>query len=411
MSMSSDPSEVLCRITDSFSGRDVKVTSKDLPTPFELKIPSSITTFITRYSLSKVSNLEPKYSGDANVYSILQKVKNTFSNPNFISARNAANPFEELSRSIFMNRAAIKIANLDALYNFTNHNSGLISYTDESDDLFTFCDVASGPGGFTEYIQFRRRKARGYGMSLRDTSKSLQWNTDKLDMSRFIVTYGDDNTGNLYTQWEWFTKFISDKEPTGVDLVMADGGFEVEDIKEGFERQEYLTSHLLMAECAVGIKCCKEGGTFVVKCFNTVTQISAEIVFILAQCFEKISIIKPVSSRPANEEQYIICTNKKPISVTEYYFSMLKQALDSYEDKDSTGESIFVTSFIKEPLPEDFTKWLEESNKQSIRRQVANAKQITTLMSKKDLSLPNQVEYNLRKCLNIWNLPDSRYIS
>jgi len=69
-----------------------------------------------------------------------------------LSARVRANPFETLRSVFFMNRAALKMANLDAILSFgltspkTANGAKLVG----DKELFYFADVCAGPGGFSE---------------------------------------------------------------------------------------------------------------------------------------------------------------------------------------------------------------------------------------------------------------------
>src|SRR5205085_11847172 len=114
--------------------------------------------------------------------------------------------------------------------------------------------------------------------------------------------------GDLYTSWQDFIQFTLQREPEGVDLVMADGGFELE---SAYHRQEFLSSRLLLIQAIIGIACTREGGNFLLKVFDTVTLLSAQIIYALATAFKRITIFKPVSSRPANAERYLIGQDRK----------------------------------------------------------------------------------------------------
>jgi len=69
-----------------------------------------------------------------------------------LGARVRSNPFETIRSSIFMNRAAVKIANLDAVlqFNLTNPKTRSGHNFVSPNDLLYFADVCAGPGGFSE---------------------------------------------------------------------------------------------------------------------------------------------------------------------------------------------------------------------------------------------------------------------
>lgn len=385
-----DPTLLVCEIYDSFSEDRKPFNDSILPKSYSARGTPNLAFLPAKTSLKETSNLPAVYA-DEEKYKLLNEIKNRFNSDKFSISRDAMNPFEQLGRigyrSIFMNRAAIKLANIDAIFHLTKHLGGMIRM--RVDDDFSFCDVAAGPGGFTEYIQFRQERAKGYGMTIRG---DLDWKFSSLDMGRFMAFYGDDNTGNLYKNWEWFVKRIIDMEGDGTDLVMGDGGFEISE-GEDFSRQEWLSTRLLLCQILIGIGCCRPGGNFLVKIFDTVTEISAQLIYILSCCFETITIFKPVSSRPANSERYMICKGKKE-SVGQYY-NLLKQAADLYTDET-------VLSQIIKSVPEDFMIWLREQNELSINRQIEMGKSIVSHMNGEEVIVP---KYNLRQALIAWNLP------
>jgi cap1 methyltransferase len=48
------------------------------------------------------------------------------------------------------------------------------------------------------------------------------------------------------------------------------------------------------------------GGHFICKLFDVFTPFSVGLVYIMRFCFENVSLLKPITSRPANSERYLI---------------------------------------------------------------------------------------------------------
>eukprot|EP00053_Salpingoeca_punica_P015794 m.146137 g.146137 ORF g.146137 m.146137 type:complete len:354 (-) comp16802_c0_seq1:2093-3154(-) len=108
---------------------------------------------------------ETRYS-DEQVVAELLKAKTQLDEVDektFTPARDRANPFEAVKKEFFQNRAAMKMANIDAVYGFIfTQPAGL-----GPNDLLYFADVCAGPGGFTEYIFWRKKwRAKGFGFTL-----------------------------------------------------------------------------------------------------------------------------------------------------------------------------------------------------------------------------------------------------
>lgn len=327
-------------------------------------------------------------------YEDLQTIKDRFDDPKFRTARDNTNPFEKIGRSIFMSRAAIKLANSDAIHKLTND---VFTFDQQQSDVaFTFCDIAAGPGGFTQYIQYRFPFSKGYGITL--NHPSLNWNFKLLDMNRFTAYYGNDNTGDLYVHSEDFIDYVIDKENYGVDLVTGDGGFDLEENsdKSILKIQEFLSSRLFLVQALVGIFVLKLGGTLMIKVFDTVTRFSAELLYVLSCCFESIILFKPVSSRPANGERYLICKGRRE-NISDYKLILLDAARNY-------GENEYLTKLFEEELPDDFIEWITMNNNMNTERQLNSGIDILNYIN--DTYIGSET-YNLDKFLTIWNLPDN----
>ena len=365
-------------------------------------------------------------------YNVLKEITKCYNEKYFSSTqkntfqyiRNLNNPFEFIGKSIFKNRAGVKLANIDAVFKLTNPQ-GFTFDNKQSNDDFSFCDIASGPGSFTQYLQYRFPKSKGYGITIRH--KFNDWDEKIINMNNFNSYYGDDDTGDLYTNCLNFISFVLDKEPNGVNLVVGDGAFDIT-----YEDQEFKSSRLLLTQVIVGISCTKINGNFVVKVLDTITQFSAQIIYILSLCFKSISLFKPISSRPANSERYLVCLNKNEQTLT--YLTLLKNSLSLYNN------DTYLKTLFSNVLPNDFTYWLTLNNDVSINLRLLIGKKIIYCMkylcpleynpnindllyyinnklkntnlddetkSKLYYLKNNHIQYDINKFLTIWNLPDN----
>lgn len=84
------------------------------------------------------------------------------------------------------------------------------------------------------------------------------------------------------------------------------GGFSVSG-KE--EIQEILSKRLYLCQFIVGLSLARvrngqeSGGNFVCKLFDVFTSFSAGLIYLMYSAFERISLHKPNTSRPANSER------------------------------------------------------------------------------------------------------------
>ncbi|GBM25579.1 Cap-specific mRNA (nucleoside-2'-O-)-methyltransferase 1, partial [Araneus ventricosus] len=225
-------------------------------------------------------------------------------------ARTRSNPFETIRGGIFLNRAAMKMANIDTMFDFM--------FTDPKDiygksavgenELLYFADVCAGPGGFSEYVLWRKKwECKGFGFTLKGQNDFKLEDFFAGPPETFEPYYGEDGDGDIYSprNLKSFQKFVrSNTDGRGVHFMMADGGFSV----EGRENeQEILSKRLYLCQFLCALLIVRKGGHFVCKLFDLFTAFSVGLVYLMCMAFEKICIFKPNTSRPANSERYIIC--------------------------------------------------------------------------------------------------------
>lgn len=292
-------------------------------------------------------------NNDEDIYGIKQSyervfsLRNGFNTLSYKNARLLGNPFENITHQ-FIDRAGLKLANLDFICNIVTDNTR------------RFADVAGAPGAFTEYILWRQENrgiaVRGYGISLKTSKKELNWKIDKsslLDLttdvtvdtikyrtplSDFLVTFGADGKGDILKKSN--VKSFVDVATQGekLDLVIADAAIDV----SGEENlQEKKNRHLMLAQTIIALESLKqkaiplekkegkkkgkgtklppdsseEGGTFVMKIFDAYTRYMVDVINLIACHFTTVSIVKPITSRMANSERYLVAKGYKGLNV------------------------------------------------------------------------------------------------
>ncbi|CAI9585126.1 unnamed protein product [Staurois parvus] len=196
-------------------------------------------------------------------------------------ARTRSNPYEMIRGVFFLNRAAMKMANIDHVfdYMFTNpkDSQGKSLVRDKESELLYFADVCAGPGGFSEYVLWRKKwHAKGFGMTLKGPNDFKLEDFYAAPSELFEPYYGEggvDGDGDI-TRLEnisAFRNFVLDNtDHKGVHFMMADGGFSV----EGQENiQEILSKQLLLCQFLVGLSVVRTGGHFICKTFDLFTPI------------------------------------------------------------------------------------------------------------------------------------------
>uniref|UniRef100_A0A2M4CSM1 Cap-specific mRNA (nucleoside-2'-O-)-methyltransferase 1 n=1 Tax=Anopheles darlingi TaxID=43151 RepID=A0A2M4CSM1_ANODA len=322
-------------------------------------------------------------------------------------ARFRSNMFELIRNNIFMNRAAVKLANLDSMCEWTitepldRHGQLFV----KEDEVFFFADVCAGPGGFSEYILWRKGwRAKGFGFTLRGE------NDFKLDgfiagtPETFDPYYGPNDDGNIYdpANIDGFSEYVLRQTNTGVHLMVADGGISV---KNEENIQEILLKQLYLCQVIVALDIVRPNGSLVLKVFDQFTPFSVGLVYLLYRCFGQISICKPNSSRPANSERYIVCKWKK--SNTDIIAKHLKDVNRRiYEKTDPETDilELVADSVLREDR--EFIEYIENSNNSYGRMQAIALQKVAAYCGNRDLTEHRQREVK-KQCLALWNLPDA----
>ena len=290
----------------------------------------------------------------------------------FRQGRVATNPFERLGTGPFVCRSALKLVEMDALCGLATATAAAEPRPAASSE-FTFVDVCGGPGGFSEFLC---TKGRGWGITLKEAANDCDWKIDRVVTSaayfllngcflplfhqkqvhfegfwlkraaifcengsgqqaevvesRFTVSYGSDGTGNVYRteNIRHFAAQVAASVPGGVRLVVADGGFQ--EARDSHD-QESIMHRLVLAQVAAMSTVLGEGGAFVLKLFEVLTPCTASIYYVAHKLFRSVTLLKPVTSRPASSERYMVCRGficEGSGKVSEHLLSLLQMAED-----------------------------------------------------------------------------------
>lgn len=315
-------------------------------------------------------------------------------------ARTRCNPYETIRGAFFLNRAAVKMANIDRACNFMfTKPEGL-----GDNELLYFADVCAGPGGFSEYVLWRKKwRAKGFGLTLKNENDFKLADFYAGPCETFHPYYGPKENGDVFDpdNQEAFTNLIMQHtHGKGVHFMMSDGGFSV----EGQENiQEILSKQLYLCQCLIALMIVREGGHFVTKLFDLFTPFSAGLVYLMYRCFEEVCIFKPNSSRPANSERYLICKKKR--AGTQDVVEYLKHVNRLLLRGDENDDVLQLVSYNELEKEKQFVQYLHASNNDLGRKQIIGLCKIAAFCE--DNTLVETKQADMRKqCLEYWKLPD-----
>lgn len=300
------------------------------------------------------------------------------------------------------------MANIDSLFNYMfskpldAKNKPL-----EQDDLMYFADICAGPGGFSEYLLYRRGwTAKGFGFTLKNENDFKLHEFYAGSPETFDTYYGIKNDGNIFDpdNCDSLKQYVMNQtQSCGVDVVMADGGFSV----EGQENiQEILSKQLYLCQCMMGLALLKPQGNFVVKLFDIFTPFSVGLIYLISKCFDAICICKPNTSRPANSERYLVCKSKRPnTNAIEEHLFRVNQYL--WENRNNNSKMDILELVPIHILKEDtnFYDYIVESNNIYGHLQIESLVKIAAFT--RDINLIDDRQADVKKqCLHLWNLED-----
>jgi 23S rRNA U2552 (ribose-2'-O)-methylase RlmE/FtsJ len=255
--------------------------------------------------------------------------------------------------------------------------------------------LAEGPGGFIEAIQYSRKNSKDtyYGMTLLDKKKDVPlWNKCERSIMKAnhnIIIETGDGTGNLYHLENLL--YVRKNHEHTMDLITADGGF---DYSVDFNNQEESSLHLIFSEICFALMMQKKGGHFILKVFDTFSSSTIELIYLLTYLYEDVIISKPMTSRPANSEKYILCTNFKMVpNINE----IKNRICEIYTQVQSNP----YTSILNLELPNLFLNKIREINSIFGQSQVSTILSVLTYITddKKGDKMDQLRKSHMNKCV------------
>lgn len=239
--------------------------------------------------------------------------------------------------------------------------------------------LAEGPGGFIEAFCNTRDDYEDnyYGITLISNDINVpSWKSSQnylLNNKNIQIEYGKDNDGNLFS----YNNFLSllSKHSNSMNYITADGGF---DFSIDFNKQEEISTKLIVTQILYAIILQKPKGTFVLKIFDTFTKIILESIYLLSCLYKSIYVFKPNTSRSANSEKYLICKEyTENENVRNYIIKNFSNIIDNINELDS---------LINVSIPKYYILKFEEINITYGYQQIENIKNTINLINEKNSS-------------------------
>jgi len=314
------------------------------------------------------------------------------------------NPYEYIHTQVSNTKTSVcKIKPLSRSYFKMIEICGIFNLISDLPDNCKSFHLAEGPGGFIEALSFLRNNINDsyVGMTLIDNDVNVPgWKKSTAFLEKHKNVYiekGIDNTGNLLSLDN--LKFCHEKYKSSIDLVTADGGF---DFSIDFNSQETVSANLILCQIIYAIAVQKKGGNFFIKFFDTFTEASLQMIYLVALLYEEVYFVKPNTSRYANSEKYIVCKKFKLFDtskIMQKIFTMFTQICNNEN----------IISILSIEIPYLFTNQVEGLNAIYGQQQLDSISNTLNLINNnKPEKIENIKKNNIQKCVSWcqkYNLP------
>jgi 23S rRNA U2552 (ribose-2'-O)-methylase RlmE/FtsJ len=261
--------------------------------------------------------------------------------------------------------------------------------------------IAEGPGGFMEAMCDLRGLSNDMyvGITLIDENNySIPgWKKSKRFLEKkpnVVIEVGATGNGDIMCASN--LKHCYEKYGGYMDIVTADGGF---DFSVDFNHQETVSAKLIFCQIAFAAAVQKKGGHFLIKFFDTFTQVSLDMLFLLSLLYEEVNVVKPNTSRYANSEKYVVCKKFRVCDSKKH--SLIDCFLDIFETN-TFKEDSSITSILNINIPYFYSCKLQEYNAIFGQQQIESISSTLSLINiNKQERLESMKKNNLQKCV-LW---------
>ncbi|KAJ2694438.1 hypothetical protein H4218_005607, partial [Coemansia sp. IMI 209128] len=326
---------------------------------------------------------------------------------NLVCAPN--NPYEALAQSsAWGNLSAVALGHLDFLLR-------PVSEYLKPESKLRFVDLGSTSGGFSRYILWRAGRrgssARGWYFGSPAGERETLDAADGLDIGRLSLD-GADGTLTEFgagsptkpdildpAAVEAFIGSVKSGASASVDLVVAESGRELADFGVDLERRQYA---FILAQSVIALRVLRAGGTFVFRMAETTTPLSAEILFLLHACFERMAVVRSLVSRPTCTERFIVCNHLVGESrwVASHFLAALARM------RGDQFKLSHLVSWTRVSAERQFIDKLSGVNVTLAQSQLAGFKYAGEHSSGVAEFRPSRLQSDVaERCLNTWDLP------
>lgn len=338
----------------------------------------------------------------------LKDVFNQLGHQNISRARESCDLFENINKDVFINHSAVKMANIDAMceYMLTNPTDLYGNTLIDADEMLYYAEISARPGGVSEYATWRKnRKTRGFCFNTNNIKKMELDDVYHGCPKGYTSHYGAKGDGNMLDPsniGSFINLIMIATHGEGVHFLMADCAVTTEDGQESV--QEVNSKQMYVAQCVLGLSVIGVHGHFVMKLLDVFTPFSVSLIYLMFKCFNKVSIIKPNTSKTTNSERYLVCKWRKPN--TDDIRDLLTNFNTQMFQKTVVKEIQYFVPINIIQDDKEFVKYIQNSNSRIGEQQFVALKKIVAFHNDKSLIESRKLSIKTQ-CLQLWDLNDT----
>ena len=265
-----------------------------------------------------------------------------------------------------------------------------------------YCDINPMTSGFSEYIAYRFPPdfSMGIGIYSDPTAKdeNSPWHLmgdeyyEILGLSHRSLNASKNNNNGIIMEVNDLASIINENLGN-LDLVVGSSIVHGNTLDTFF----MLNSILMISSLTL-----KEKGSLVCKIPCVSNAPFAELIYIASMAFERIGIMKPVSTDPTDGERYLVCNHPRQskIDICIRSFTEINKSYSGFKENGLTPVKILKDHTI----PQRYFDFLKRQNDSVVDLRIRSHTNIIEYLRGNEVILP---EYELSRTLLTWNLPDN----
>jgi 23S rRNA U2552 (ribose-2'-O)-methylase RlmE/FtsJ/DNA-directed RNA polymerase subunit E'/Rpb7 len=259
---------------------------------------------------------------------------------------------------------------------------------DFEDEAINVLLLGEAPGGFIQAMIETRQNPQDKLIAVtaraNDNEIKFDWDTEG-EAKKYL-----DQQRNLTRELKDLTEspdirdIINSNKNSKMQIITSDGGIDVVE-NDNYNWQERMNYKLFYGEILTAIGCQAINGHYVMKIYDIYTNVTNQLIHLLANVYETVTITKPKTSRPANSERYLVCKNfrglhdfplDKHLAQLEEW-NIKEKELKISGNEPFTQRNFYINDLVIIALDSQTTALIKEKNQLFVKRQLESLKKGT----------------------------------